>query len=54
MQTLKLTEEEIGVIEDSLASVAWLALPKQHPQRIAYISLLRKLAKLAQLVREAV
>ena len=39
---LTVTDSELSVIRQSLASVGWRALPAEHPERKAYESLLHK------------
>lgn len=46
MKTLKLNDDEISVLLQSLHAVAWPALPKAHFERLAYLSVERKLSKL--------
>lgn len=46
MKTIKLTQDEISVLLQSLHAVGWQALPKHHPERLAFDSVERKLLRL--------
>jgi hypothetical protein len=46
MKTLRVTDDEISVLLQSLYAMGWKALPKRHPELLAFESVERKLLKL--------